>query len=200
MLICLGYCVDEPWPLIPPLERAVSHLPLTSLLVSDQPLHAIAQHLQQIMRLDADGETMLWRLADTQMLRAVLNVMTPAQIQKVLAPLNHWWVADHHGERTDLAVQQAPTPAVAQGAMSLNSAQTLAMLDEIAPMSLAAQLRQFEPDFAQQAHAKQIQFAEQARALAALEGVDLDNELLPWSLQRWFEESAATHATSMQQQ
>jgi hypothetical protein len=68
----------------------------------------------------------------------------------------------------------------------LDDRQTDAMLQACAGPMLASQLRALEPSFdADLTHAEQSAFAMGCVRLAEDEGIDPDEELVSWSIERW---------------
>ena len=119
--------------------------------------------------------------------------MTASQRGQILGPIRHWWLVNHHQELIDLTRALAHERSPLFEKISLSQEQTQAMLDYIRPLTLAAQLRQLEPSFANAlAHADQIKFAETALRLAEAEGVDLDEDMVPWALQYWADVSTVS--------
>ena len=193
VLIDLSSCMEHTGRNIQTIERPMQHLPASSVLITEAPLLDIAQHIQTLFKLEVDSEPMIWRLADTHMLMAVLSVMTASQRGQILGPIRHWWLVNHHQELIDLTRALAHERSPLFEKISLSQEQTQAMLDYIRPLTLAAQLRQLEPSFANAlAHADQIKFSETALRLAEAEGVDLDEDMVPWALQYWADVSTVS--------
>ena len=107
--------------------------------------------------------------------------------------MRHWCLVNHHQELIDLTqvLDHERSPLFEK--ISLSQEQTHAMLDHIRPLTLASQLRQLEPSFANAlAHAEQIKLSETALRLAEAEGVDLDKDMVPWALQYWADVSTVS--------
>lgn len=125
----------RPW-----LEHAGAR-PMLSLWASSYD----AQHLARHMRTwgdarDAEGESLLLRLADCRSVAVLARVLTPAQWQGLTQPLAAWLIVDREGhwQAMPLAGEQdrnAETPP-AQPPMTLTDVQVQAMAEAAEPDAL----------------------------------------------------------------
>ncbi|MBB1627866.1 DUF4123 domain-containing protein [Achromobacter sp. UMC71] len=99
------YLLRLPWvpalrqPLCDRLMALARGKPMLSLLFSEATLEQLADHLRaQIEAVGADGRAYLLRLADTRALAALLDVLTAAQRQRLLAGISRWSYVDRSGE------------------------------------------------------------------------------------------------------
>ena len=170
------------------LDAACQHLPVMSVIHTPLSLDELTQHLRDLLLIEADGSAYLLRFADSQMLAAVNNAITPNQRTSVMSPLRAWFVVDHEGRLNDEA--NAKTHPQAQPAaplpLVLDASQTHALLAGAAVPTLASQVRHLDESFAQKlSHAQQTEFIVQCIALAQGAGIDDENELMSLTLQRW---------------
>ncbi|WP_313243428.1 DUF4123 domain-containing protein [Stenotrophomonas sp.] len=104
-----------PWLL--PANDAGAHgidgsAPGVNWLVSEAPADKIADHLRDWMREGDRNSPHYTRLGDGRVLRAAMDVWTPAQRAAFCAPWRGWWLADRDGRALalDLPAPSPPAP------------------------------------------------------------------------------------------
>jgi len=104
-----------PWLL--PANDAGAHgidgsAPGVNWLVSEAPADEIADHLRDWMREGDRNSPHYTRLGDGRVLRAAMDVWTPAQRAAFCAPWRGWWLADRDGRALalDLPAPSPPAP------------------------------------------------------------------------------------------
>lgn len=173
------------------LDAASRDRPALSLLLTPLDMSALLRHLRTLLRLLADGDPYLWRLADTQMALAMSAALTDEQAEVVFGPLHGWWFTGHNGLLRDLGRGSAANAVVASSPLILESFQLDLLMDAARAPMLAAQIRKLEPAFSQWgSHAEQVGFAAQCLEDAKNVLMDEDAELVVWSLSRWRERQA----------
>jgi len=113
------YLLRLPWvpalrqPLCDKLMALTRGRPMLSLLFSAATLEQLADHLRaQIEAVGADGRAYLLRLADTRALAALLDVLKPAQRQRLLAGIARWSYVDRAGELQSIEGGPPAAPAI----------------------------------------------------------------------------------------
>jgi len=98
------YLLRLPWvpalrkPLCEKLMRVTQGKPMLNLLRSEASLEQLAGHLSaQIEAVNAEGKAYLLRLADTRSFAALMEVLAPAQRQRLLAGIRRWAYVDRSG-------------------------------------------------------------------------------------------------------
>lgn len=167
------------------LDAACHTLPILSLLHTPATLAQLTQHLQSLLRIEADGTPYLLRLADTQMLAAAQAVLTAAQRARFFSGISAWWATDHQSQLHDLASGDREQPA-APLPLTLDTDQTHALLAAASLPMMASQMRHLDSLFGQTlTHAQQMAFVQASAAVAREEGLQDEAQLLRWTLQRW---------------
>lgn len=179
------------------LDAVCGHLPALSILKGAVTREDLLQRLRFFMWVEADGTDYLLRLADTQSMQAVAAVLTPGQRDQLFAGLHGWWCVDYEGRLCDLTASdpadRPPTPLPAgtpciQTPLSrfvLDAAQTAGVVRGTEVPVFAAQIRHFEPSFAQRlSHAQQAKFASDFLEQARLEAYE-EGEMLGLARAQW---------------
>jgi hypothetical protein len=167
------------------LDQACASHPVLSVIMAACHLDELTEHLQSLLRIEADGEDFLWRFADTQMMRASVGVFRQAQRPRVFGPCQGWWVVDHQGQLINLAQGHLPQQGGGDP-LVLDDIDTGLLIDAVTGPMLASQMRAMELDFANTlSHAQQTAFVEDCLQRAADADIDRERELLAWSLQQW---------------
>lgn len=158
---------------------------------------ALLQRLRFFMWVEADRTPYLLRLADMPSMRAVVAVLSSAQRQQLFAELSGWWCVDHAGRLVNLvelasaesepalAPSETPQKQSRSGGFELDAGQTAGVMRGTEIPIFAAQIRHFEPSFAQRlSHARQSQFASDFLDEARLEAYE-EGKLLELARARW---------------
>ena len=176
------------------LDAICHQLPVLSYLSCDATLDALAGHLRNLLRIEAEESDFLLRFADTQMMAGIATILTPAQHAVFFEGIGAWWIVDHRGALSDLVQLHSPHPPAEPVALPLqfDAAQNRALLDATRIPALAAQLRYADPAFG-----TLISFAAQSecisRGIAAAQdaGQADDTELLSYCLEYWQQQNSA---------
>lgn len=171
------------------LDQACASLPIMSLIQIGQTTTQWLQHLRSLLRLQMNDTDYLWRLADTQMLQASARALTANQRATVFGACRAWWVVTSDGMPQNMASCAEPSlPLPEVPPLQLDAQQENVLLTQIAPFTLASQLRSMDQRFNEQlTHAEQSQFAVTCIHEAREAFLDEDTELLPWALSKWQE-------------
>lgn len=169
------------------LDALCAPWPVMSLIQTRLTADHFVRHLRMLLRIQMDGTSYLWRLADTQMLHATASVLGPEQRSMLLAPCQSWWLSTDQGLVQDLAADQSMIDATWPTAtLQLDEAQAQALLMATAVPALCGQLRALAPDFKNGlSHIEQSRFARACIEAAREDCLDEDAELLDWALARW---------------
>lgn len=170
------------------LDDLCAGRPILGLIQAQQSTYQWLQHLRSLLRIQMDGSEYLWRLADTQMMKATVRVLNPEQKEILFGGCQSWWVVTDDGVIENMASSQKKTVTEPAQTLQMDADQETALLTQIAPFMLASQLRAMDLRFLNQlSHAEQSRFSVTCIEEARAEFLDEDAELLPWALSRWQE-------------
>ena len=170
------------------IEEVDAHcrtFPLAAILVSELTEEQLVSHLQQRLRMEADGGLYLLRFADTQMLRVTTQCFTIDQAATFFERVDHWWVTDHRGECIDLVPKDLAMPVVPLP-LKFDGEQTAALLDSAAVPITDARLSRYDPKFATLAHSRRMALLHQwRRGFEQTEHQDDEEDFMIFAASQW---------------
>jgi hypothetical protein len=185
ILIALDACREIACQAIEEIDTQCQALPLAAILVSGLTEERLVNHLQQRMRMEADGALYLLRFADTQMLQMTAQCFTTDQAATFFDDIDHWWVTDHHGACIDL-VSKDRLPPVVPLPLKFDGEQTAALLDSAAVPITDARLSRYDPQFAALAHSRRMALLHQwRRSFEQSEHEDDEEDFMIFAASQW---------------
>lgn len=117
-------------------------VPALSIIVSPEPIEQLAARLMPWCVVDADGYTLALSFADTRILPAVVDMLTPPQRGQFLGPATRWTYTGRDARPLHLQVQ--PEHALPpSGKVELSQQQVAALLAASEADNIAFQFGQF---------------------------------------------------------
>lgn len=184
-LIALDTNREAAFQLIEEVDAHCRSLPIAALLSSKLTEARLVLHLQQRLRMEADGALYLLRLADTQMLRAAAQCFTSDQVAGFFDEIDHWWATDHQGECVDLVPTDRP-PQTAPMPLKFDGKKTVALLDSAAVPMTDARLGRYDPNFASLPHSRRTALLHQWHfAFGQTERESDDEDFMTFAVTQW---------------
>jgi len=128
------------------LCRACDGRPMLSFVVSRAPFAELSEHLRKYTeaRLAPDDDEYLLRIGDTRVLSALLNSLSDAQRETLLAPLMAWLHIDRNGSIIETPALDRPD-RLARDMPHLAPEHWQALIDAAWPDAVLAQLEPLAP-------------------------------------------------------